>query len=61
MDVLVELEGPPEEVRERMAETGLGADRWKPWPLSEFVRRYEERTGGEARLCVPDADDDRDG
>lgn len=61
MDVLVELEGPPEEVRERMAETGLGSDRWKPWPLPEFVRRYEERTGGKARLSVRDPGDGRDG
>lgn len=59
MDVLVELEGPPEEVRERMDETGLAADRWKPWPLPEFVRRYEERTGREARLRAGDAPRDQ--
>lgn len=54
MDVLVELEGPPGEVRGRMADTGLSPEEWKPWPLPEFVRRYEERTGREARLHEAD-------
>lgn len=51
MDVLVELEGDPERVEERVADLGLPRDAWKPWPLEEFVRRYEKRTGSEARLA----------
>lgn len=51
MDVLVEVEGPPEQVRRCLPELGLPREAWKPWPLSEFVRRYEERTGRTARLA----------
>lgn len=51
MDVLVELEGDPDGVKERLADLGLPRDAWKPWPLDEFVRHYERRTGSEARLC----------
>lgn len=50
MDVLVELEGDPDRVEECFADLGLPREAWKPWPLDEFVRRYEERTGSEARL-----------
>ncbi len=50
MDVLVELEGDPERVEKCVADLGLPREAWKPWPLDEFVRRYEERTGLEARL-----------
>jgi predicted adenylyl cyclase CyaB len=50
MDVLVELEGDPDRVEECFADLGLPREVWKPWPLDEFVRRYEERTGSEARL-----------
>lgn len=50
MDVLAEIEGPPARVRKRLHELGLPPDAWKPWPLKEFVRRYEERTGRTARL-----------
>lgn len=51
MDSLVELEGEPEAVEPRLAELGLPREAWKPWPLEEFVRRYEERTGSEAVLA----------
>lgn len=51
MDVLVELEGDPERVEARFADLGLPREAWKPWPLEEFVRRYENRTGSEARLA----------
>ncbi len=50
MDVLVELEGDPDRIEARFADLGLPREDWKPWPLDEFVRRYEERTGSEARL-----------
>jgi predicted adenylyl cyclase CyaB len=51
MDTLVEIEGEPEEVEELLPDLGLPRDAWKPWSLGEFVRRYEERTGREARLA----------
>lgn len=51
MDVLVEIEGEPARVRSRLDELGLPRDAWKPWPLDEFVRRYERRTGTAARLA----------
>jgi predicted adenylyl cyclase CyaB len=51
MDVLVELEGDPDRIEARFADLGLPREAWKPWPLDEFVRRYEERTGSEARLA----------
>jgi len=50
MDVLVELEGDPDRIEARFADLGLPREDWKPWPLDAFVRRYEERTGSEARL-----------
>jgi predicted adenylyl cyclase CyaB len=51
MDTLVEIEGEPEEVESRLGEIGLPRDRWKPWSLPQFIRRYEQRTGLEARLA----------
>ena len=56
MDTLVEIEGEPEHVEACLGELGLPRERWKPWPLSEFVRRYEERTGRKARLARLAAD-----
>lgn len=50
MDTLVEIEGEPEEIEERLGELGLPRERWKPWSLAEFVARYEQRTGLHARL-----------
>lgn len=64
MDTLVEIEGDPHAVDERLPELGLPREAWKPWGLPEFVRRYEERTGLAARLATaaadngPAADDD---
>lgn len=56
MDVLVEIEGEPARVRRRIDELGLARDAWKPWPLDEFVRRYEARTGEAARLARDEPD-----
>lgn len=56
MDTLVEIEGAPSEVEDRLEEleaVGLPVDAWKPWPLPEFVHRFEERTGERARLSRP--------
>lgn len=60
MDVLVELEGPPSEVQERIPELGIEEGEWKPWPLPEFVRRFEERTGREALLHRDETDASED-
>ena len=56
MDVLMEIEGEPEQMEALFADIGLPREAWKPWPLDEFVRRYEERTGSVARLAggLPD-------
>lgn len=54
MDTLAELEGPPEQVRARIGELGLGEDAWKSWPLPVFVERFEARTGQEALLVGDD-------
>ena len=51
MDVLVEIEGSPLEVSARISELGLPAEAWKPWPLDEFVERFERRTGASAVLA----------
>ena len=56
MDTLVELEGAPRDVESRVAEFGLPRDAWKPWPLDEFVRQYEARTGGNALLATETLD-----
>lgn len=50
MDTLIELEGDPEEVEARLEDLGLPRSSWKPWPLHEFIRRFERRTGVEARI-----------
>jgi len=57
MDTLVEIEGDPRAVEERLPELGLPREAWKPWGLPEFVCRYEERTGLAARLATAIADD----
>jgi adenylate cyclase class 2 len=57
MDTLVEIEGDPRAVDERLPELGLPREAWKPWGLPEFVCRYEERTGLTARLATAAADD----
>ncbi|MFW5947909.1 MAG: CYTH domain-containing protein [Gemmatimonadota bacterium] len=54
MDTLAELEGPPDQVRARIGELGLGEDAWKSWPLRVFVERFEARTGREALLAEGD-------
>ncbi|MFQ5678103.1 MAG: class IV adenylate cyclase [Gemmatimonadota bacterium] len=53
MDRLVEIEGAPAQVEERLVDLGLPREAWRPWPLSEFVARFEARTGRRARLCRP--------
>lgn len=52
MDVLVEIEGPPPAVEERIPELGLRREAWRPWGLSQFVSAFERRTGERARLAT---------
>jgi adenylate cyclase class IV len=50
MDVLVEVEGTPEEIERAIAKTGLPRDAFLPESLSYFCAAYEERTGRAARV-----------
>lgn len=50
MDALVEVEGDPEAIELAIEVTGIARDAFTAEALSEFVRRYEARTGALARL-----------
>jgi adenylate cyclase class IV len=50
MDVLVEVEGPPEEIERAIAATGLPREAFLPESLPYFTAAYEERTGRVARV-----------
>ena len=54
MDDLVEVEGAPEQIERAIAVLGLARDGFTTDRLPDFVRRYEERTGG--RAAISDAD-----
>ena len=54
MDDLVEVEGAPEQIERAIAVLGLPRDGFTTDRLPDFVRRYEERTGG--RAAISDAD-----
>jgi predicted adenylyl cyclase CyaB len=50
MDALVEVEGVPAAIERAVAATGLPRDGFTAERLSEFVRRFEARTGSRAVL-----------
>jgi predicted adenylyl cyclase CyaB len=50
MDVLVEVEGMPAAIERAVASTGLPRDGFTAERLSDFVRRFEARTGSRAVL-----------
>jgi adenylate cyclase class IV len=50
MDSLVEVEGSPAAIERAVSATGLPRDGFTPERLSDFVRRFEERTGTRAAL-----------
>ena len=50
MDALVEVEGDPEAIERAIEVTGIARGSFTAEALSEFVRRYESRTGEPARL-----------
>ena len=51
MDVLLEVEGEPEEIERAIAATGLARKRFLAESLPYFVAAYERRTGRTARLA----------
>jgi adenylate cyclase class IV len=51
MDVLVEVEGEPAAIERVVAASGIPRGEFTAEPLTEFVRRFEERTGGPAELA----------
>ncbi|HET9040478.1 MAG TPA: CYTH domain-containing protein [Gemmatimonadales bacterium] len=51
MDVLVEVEGAPAAIERVVAASGIPRHEFTAEPLTEFVRRFEERTGAAAELA----------
>jgi predicted adenylyl cyclase CyaB len=51
MDDLVEIEGEPNAIERAIAALGLPREAFTSDRLFEFVRRWQERTGGSAALC----------
>ncbi len=52
MDVLVEVEGKPEDIERAVAATGIPRERFNADRLLDFAGRYRERTGEEPVLAV---------
>jgi len=50
MDALVEIEGAPDAIERAIAATGLPRDGFTAERLSDFVRRFESRTGWRAAV-----------
>ena len=50
MDVLVEIEGHPEEIERAIEATGLSRSEFNSGRLTDFVARFEARTGQRAAL-----------
>lgn len=51
MDVLVEIEGNPSAIEQAIAVSGIPRDAFRADSLSEFVTRYERRTGQQALVA----------
>ena len=51
MDVLVEVEGEPAAIERVVAASGIPRHEFTAESLTEFVRRFEERTGATAELA----------
>ena len=54
MDSLVEVEGTPRAIERAIEATGIPRGTFTAEALSEFVRRFEARTGSPARLSTDD-------
>lgn len=52
LDVLVEVEGPPEAIERAIATLGVPRTTFTSERLADFVRRFEARTGQRAALCT---------
>jgi hypothetical protein len=52
MDVLVEVEGPPEAIEQAIERLALPRAEFSAARLPDFVARYEARTGTRAALCA---------
>ncbi len=52
MDVLLEIEGDPASIERTVAATGIPREHFTADPLTEFVRRYEARSGRSALLSA---------
>ncbi len=50
MDVLLEVEGPPDAIERAVTATGLARDAFLPESLPYFTEAYEKRTGRVARV-----------
>jgi adenylate cyclase class IV len=54
MDVLIEIEGTPVAIENAVRVTGIPRSEFTPEAFSEFVTRYEARTGTRARVALDD-------
>ncbi len=52
MDPLLEVEGEPEAIERGVAASGISREGFSSEPLTEFVRRYEARSGQPAILSL---------
>jgi predicted adenylyl cyclase CyaB len=57
MDDLVEVEGEPESIERAIEALGIPRDEFNADALTDFVERYEQRTGERAAICDRDLDD----
>jgi adenylate cyclase class IV len=55
MDALVEVEGDPDAIERAIEVTGIARGTFTAEPLSEFIRRFEARTGAPARISSESA------
>jgi adenylate cyclase class IV len=55
MDVLLEIEGPPDAIEQAIGAVGLRRGDFSGDRLLDFVERFEARTGNRARLADRDA------
>ncbi len=55
MDVLLEVEGPPQDIERAIAATGLPREAFLPESLPYFTEAYEQRTGRPARVSRRDS------
>ena len=58
MDILVEVEGTPETIEDAIRCTGIPRSHFTSERLTDFVRRFESRTGEQARLAGIDQPSD---